>query len=117
MRRDEETTPAGRFLASMGHNWNGKEVLWVDYSTGISLHRVLTDKPSERRLQRLATSTPLDKRISHGCINVRVKFFDSVVIPTFTGTSGIVYVLRTPSRIGTFLHRTTKSTDRRRQYC
>lgn len=93
MRPEEKTTPAGRFVASMGYNLHGKDVLWVDYDNGISLHRVLTDKPEERRLQRLATATPLDKRISHGCINVPAKFFDSVVKPAFTGTSGIVYVL------------------------
>lgn len=93
MRPEEKTTPAGRFVASMGYNLHGKDVLWVDYDNGISLHRVLTDKPEERRLQRLATATPLDKRISHGCINVPAKFFDSVVKPAFTETSGIVYVL------------------------
>ncbi len=93
MRPDQQTTPAGRFVASMGINMDGKDVLWVDYSNGISLHRVLTNNPRERRLQRLATPTPLNKRISHGCINVPAKFFDDVVKPAFTGTSGIVYVL------------------------
>jgi len=38
-------------------------------------------------------TTPLDKRISYGCINVPAKFFDNVVRPAFTGTNGIVYVL------------------------
>jgi hypothetical protein len=57
------------------------------------MHRVVTNKPKERRLQRLATSTPLDKRISFGCINVPVKFFDKIVRPAFRGTNGIVYVL------------------------
>ena len=93
MRREEETTPAGRFVASIGFNTHGKDVLWVDYNYGIALHRVLTDNPRERRPQRLATSSTLDKRISHGCINVPANFFENVVEPTFTGTSGIVYVL------------------------
>jgi hypothetical protein len=93
MRREEETTPAGRFVASIGVNEHGKDMLWVDYDHGISLHRVITSNPKERRLERLSTSTPLDKRISHGCINVPAKFYDNVVKPTFTGTSGIVYVL------------------------
>jgi hypothetical protein len=41
----------------------------------------------------LATPTPLDNRISYGCINVPAKFFQNVVRPVFTGTNGIVYVL------------------------
>jgi hypothetical protein len=41
----------------------------------------------------LATPTPLDNRISLGCIVVPVKFFENVVRPAFAGTKGIVYVL------------------------
>lgn len=90
---EERTTPAGRFVASLGYNTNGKDVLWVDYQDAVSMHRVITTNPQEHRLERLSTSSPLDKRISYGCINVPAKFFDDVVSPTFTGTSGIVYVL------------------------
>jgi hypothetical protein len=93
VRPEERTTPAGRFVASLGYNFNGKDVLWVDYNGAVSLHRVVTHDPTERRLQRLATPTPLDNRISYGCINVPVKFFDNVVSPVFSGTNGIVYVL------------------------
>jgi hypothetical protein len=93
MRPEERTTPAGRFVAMLGYNYQGKDVLWVDYDTAVSLHRVITTKPAERRLQRLATPTPLDNRISYGCINVPTKFYDSVVSPTFAETKGIVYVL------------------------
>jgi hypothetical protein len=93
VRPEERTTPAGRFVALLGYNFNGKDVLWVDYDGAVSLHRVVTNNPTEHRLQRLATPTPLDNRISYGCINVPAKFFDNVVSPTFTGTNGIVYVL------------------------
>jgi hypothetical protein len=93
IRSQERTTPAGRFVASLGYNFNRKDVLWVDYKNAVSLHRVITTNPKERRLERLASPTPLDRRISYGCINVPAKFFDNVVRPTFTGTSGIVYVL------------------------
>lgn len=89
----QRTTPAGRFVATMGHNSRGKEILWVDYETAISMHPVITTNPEERRPQRLATPTPLDNRISYGCINVPAKFFKNVVHKTFTGTRGIVYVL------------------------
>jgi hypothetical protein len=57
------------------------------------MHPVITTKPEERRAQRLATPTPLDNRISYGCINVPAKFFENVVRPVFSGTNGIVYVL------------------------
>lgn len=90
---NDRTTPAGRFVASIGYNYKGKDVLWVDYNGAVSMHRVVTAKPEERRLERLATPTPLDNRISYGCINVPAKFFDDVVSPAFSGTVGIVYVL------------------------
>jgi len=86
-------TPAGRFLASLGLDPAGKEILWVDYDNSIALHSVATNRPQERRLERLASSTPLDRRISWGCINVPKKFYESVVSPAFKGTQGVVYVL------------------------
>jgi len=93
IRPEERTTPAGRFVAALGRNLYGKEILWVDYDGAISLHPVVTANLKERRLERLATSTTHDKRISYGCINVPAKFFQNVVRPAFTGTNGIVYVL------------------------
>jgi hypothetical protein len=100
---EERTTPAGRFVALLGYNLNGKDVLWVDYDGAVSLHRVFSTNPAERRLERLATPTPLDNRISYGCINVPVKFFNNVVSPAFRGTYGIVYVLpETGSKDETF---------------
>ncbi len=86
-------TPAGRFVASLGHDAAGKAILWVDYDNSIAMHPVVTNRPEEHRLQRLASSKPLDHRISWGCINVPKKFYESVVSPAFTGTQGIVYVL------------------------
>jgi hypothetical protein len=89
----QRTTPAGRFVASLSKNLHSEEILWVDYETSISLHRVHTTNLKEQRGQRLASATPADNRISFGCINVPVKFYTGVVSPTFTGTYGVVYVL------------------------
>lgn len=89
----ERTTPAGRFVASLDRNSRGKGILWVDYDSAVSLHPVLTSNLRERRLERLTTPTPLDNRISYGCINVPAKFYSDVVNPAFAGTNGIVYVL------------------------
>jgi hypothetical protein len=92
MGTEERTTPAGRFEAALGHDLE-QDVLWVDYGSAISLHRVIVGNARDRRHQRLATATPLDNRISYGCINVPVSFYDEVVAPAFAGTVGIVYIL------------------------
>lgn len=90
---EERTTSAGRYVASLGRNLAGKEILWIDYENAISLHRVVTSNARERRAERLASPLLEDKRISYGCINVAPGFFESVVMPAFTGTNGVVYIL------------------------
>ena len=89
----ERTTPAGRFIAERGRNSRGEDVVWVDYDAAISMHRVRTTDPKERRLERLATQTSDDKRISYGCINVPVAFYEAFVSPTFASQRAVVYVL------------------------
>lgn len=95
IRPHERTTPAGRFVAETGRNMQGEAIVWVDYEHAVSMHRVRATNPAERRLQRLATVTPRDNRISYGCINVPVKYFDQVVWPLMRKGAGraIVYVL------------------------
>jgi len=93
IRPEERTTPAGRFVASLGRNIKGKEILWVDYHSALSLHPVVTSNSKERRAERLASPHTHDKRISYGCINVPQEFFTRVVGETFKNTSGVVYVL------------------------
>jgi hypothetical protein len=92
IRPEERTTPAGRFEAALGHDFE-QDILWIDYETSLSLHRVIAGNPKERRRQRLDSASPLDNRVSYGCINVRAEFYDAVVLPAFTGTVGIVYIL------------------------
>jgi hypothetical protein len=93
VRPEERTTPAGRFIAEPGRNISGEDVLWVDYNAAVSMHRVRAIEPSERRLQRLASATADDNRISYGCINVPVRFYEDVLSKTFKGTRGVVYVM------------------------
>lgn len=88
----ERTTPAGRFEAALGHDFD-QDILWVDYDTALSLHRVIVGSPADRRHARLASASSLDNRISYGCINVPARFYDTVVAPAFNGTVGIVYIL------------------------
>jgi hypothetical protein len=92
IRPEERTTPAGRFEVRMGSTPKGEDILWVDYDSALALHRVVTSTPHERRLQRLASPLPQDRRITYGCINVPVRFYDEVVRPTFAA-GGVVYIL------------------------
>jgi len=89
----EKTTPAGRFLAKFGHAAGNQQVLWVDYATSVALHAVVTGNKRERRLERLASPSPEDKRITYGCINVPVDFYEDTVSSLFKKHGGIVYVL------------------------
>jgi hypothetical protein len=93
IRPEERTTPAGRFVAAIDHNANGKQILWIDYDNAISMHAVVAGTVADRRTQRLATPSVLDNRISFGCINVPATFFEQVVLPAFSHSNGIVYVL------------------------
>ena len=89
----ERTTPAGRFVAERGRNTNGEHVIWVDYDNAVSMHRVRATVKAERRLQRLATPTVADNRISYGCINVPAAFYDRYIDAGFARRGAIVYVL------------------------
>jgi len=93
IRPEERTTPAGRFVAELGVNSEGEDILWVDYDDAISMHRVRATKPIERRLERLASLTASDNRISYGCINLPAAFYDLTVKPAFAEKGGVVYVL------------------------
>ena len=93
IKREERTTPAGRFEAVMGKNHKGKDIVWLDYEQALSMHAVVKGIPKDRRAQRLSSPTPLDNRISYGCINVPVPFYKNVIQSNFSQNGGVVYVL------------------------
>ena len=93
VRPEERTTPAGRFLAQTGRNTLPEDVLWVDYDAAVSIHRVRATDPRERRLERLASPTAQDNRISYGCINLPVAFFEQTLWPAVQAGRSVVYVL------------------------
>jgi hypothetical protein len=93
IRPEERTTPAGRFVASLGYGLGKQDILWVDYDSALALHRVSPKNSEEHRLQRLASNSPFDRRVTFGCINVSNIFYDAVIHPTFSGTSGVVYIM------------------------
>ncbi len=89
----ERTTPAGRFLSEPGQNAKGESIVWIDYDSAVSMHRLRPSSPSEKRSDRLATPSPLDNRITYGCVNVPAAFYDKVVWPLLGKSHGVVYVL------------------------
>ena len=88
----DRTTPAGRFVGGFGPSIDAGRVLWVDYDASVSLHPTATGVPAEKRPERLASPTPDDIRITHGCINVAPGFYEQVVRPTFE-RGGVFYIL------------------------
>jgi hypothetical protein len=98
----EKTTPAGRFVAEPGRNANNEDIVWVDYDAAVSMHRIRPNNAKERRLERLATLTTDDNRISFGCVNLPVTFYENVLSPTVQKYGAIVYVLpevKTPQQV------------------
>ena len=91
---EDRTTPAGRYYSAFGPAIGNKSVLWVDYATSISVHALPATKEAvkEKRKQRLASKTPGDNRITHGCINVSSTFYSKVVQPAFK-KNGFFYIL------------------------
>lgn len=93
IRPEERTTPAGRFASEPGRNLSGEDIVWVDYDAAVSMHRVRPNVKAERRLERLATPTPHDNRITFGCINVPAAFYDAYIKPALGSRHAVVYVL------------------------
>lgn len=93
IKPEERTTPAGRFASEPGRNLSGEDIVWVDYDAAVSMHRVRPTVKAERRLERLATATAADNRITFGCINVPTRFYDVYVKPALGDRQGVVYVL------------------------
>ena len=89
----ERTTPAGRFASEPGTNLQGEDIVWIDYDAAISMHRVRASNKADRRLERLATPTADDNRISYGCVNVPAAFYDAQIKPVFGVKPAVVYVL------------------------
>lgn len=99
---DEKTTPAGRFVAEPGEDDSGVDVVWIDYDAAVAMHRVIDKVRAERRPERLASPNPQDRRISFGCINLPIPFYEQVLSPMVRKSGAIVYVLpevETPQQV------------------
>ena len=89
----QRTTAAGRFVTRPGLDADHTDVVWLDYDAALAMHRVINKVKSEHRLQRIASANPKVRRISWGCINIPIAFFDSYISPVFGKRSGVTYVI------------------------
>jgi hypothetical protein len=89
----QRTTAAGRFVTRPGLDADHTDVVWLDYDAALAMHRVINKVKSERRLQRLASANPKVRRISWGCINIPIAFFDAYISPVYGKRSGVTYVI------------------------
>ncbi len=92
VKKHEKITAAGRYITEAGHNHKSEDIVWLDYDSALSMHRV-RNVPGEGRAKRLSTPTVADNRISFGCVNIPASFYDRYVDPLFSRTSGVIYVL------------------------
>jgi hypothetical protein len=64
------------------------------YLGGVAVHSVYLGKPSEGRLGRLASDTPADNKISHGCINTAEPVFVGKIVPNIAELDhGLIFIL------------------------
>ena len=89
----DRTTPAGRFESLPGNNLAGEHVVWISYADALAIHRLRPAPAAERRVQRMASANPRDKRISAGCVVVPEAFYDDVIRPVLGHGRAVVYVL------------------------
>jgi len=89
----QRTTAAGRFVTRPGLDADHTDVVWLDYDAALAMHRVINKVKSEHRLQRIASPNPKVRRISWGCINIPIAFFDSYISPVFGKRQGVTYVI------------------------
>ena len=89
----QRTTAAGRFVTRPGLDADHTDVVWLDYDAALAMHRVINKVKAEHRLQRIASANPQVRRISWGCINIPIAFFDSHISPVFGKRSGVTYVI------------------------
>ena len=89
----DRTTPAGRFQSSPGRNLSGEHVMWINYADAFAIHRLRPAPRGEKRVQRMASMHPGDKRISAGCVVVPELFYDGVIRPMLGNGRSMVYVM------------------------
>lgn len=74
-----KVTPAGTFIAEKAYSSKMHEPIII-FIHGkkqlLAIHPIYLGKPNERRIERIQSLSSEDNRISNGCINVLVDFFN-----------------------------------------
>lgn len=83
----------GCFEFVLGWNLFGNDVVWVDYDVVVFMYCVCFINFKECWLECLVMLMVVDNRISWGCINVLVVFFDWIVWFNLGYGCVVVYVL------------------------
>ena len=95
------TTSAGRFASEPGRNLQGEDIVWIDCDAAVSMHRVRASNKAGRWLERLATLTAADNRISCGCVDMPAAFYGALVKPVFGAWPAVIYVPPETRPVGT----------------
>lgn len=87
-------TPAGRTEARTGPSRNyGESVrFFTEGKRNIAIHKLYLGDPSQKRDEKLKSSSPADNRATMGCVNVSDQTMSEVVSPLFR-EGGVIYVL------------------------
>ena len=93
LRSADMITPAGRFSSEPGRNLAGEAVVWIDYASAFSIHRLRPGPSKDRRARHLAAGSAGERRLSSGCVVVPPEFYDTVVRPVLGTGRGVVYVM------------------------
>lgn len=77
-------TPTGVFSVQQrlteSAGYDGDVLQFKETDTEVfAIHRVWTLKPSERRISRLQSKNPADRRITNGCINVMPEVYNKLL--------------------------------------
>ena len=93
LRPQDRTTPAGKFASVPGRNLAGESVVWVDYASAFSIHRLRPGPGWQKRVRQLASPLALDRRLSDGCVVVPEAFYLTVIEPVLGQGRAWVYVM------------------------
>lgn len=89
----DSTTPAGRFDSEPGRNISGETIVWLDYADALAIHRLRPGSSMKERARRMASASPLDNRMTTGCVVVSEAFYAAVIHPILGSGRGVVYVM------------------------
>ena len=79
-----EATPVGKFemveRVTVSEGYGGNVIQFKETeSLVLAVHRIWLGSPAQMRLERLASETPKDNKVTDGCINVEPEVFEALI--------------------------------------